>query len=81
MFLFPLINFTFLIILYKVHRKIFWITSFIEIVLYWTGIVWIYDNFDNKANQMLYVFTLTGVGFIFVFLAFFIAIFLNHRSR
>lgn len=34
MFAFPLINLIFLIILYNIHRKIFFLTGFIEIALY-----------------------------------------------
>jgi hypothetical protein len=77
MFLFPLINFTFLIILFKIHKKIFWITTFLEVILYLGGVFWIYDSFHLVMNQTLYMFTLTGIGFVIVFIAFFAAIFMN----
>ncbi|MBC7503733.1 hypothetical protein H7169_02080 [Candidatus Gracilibacteria bacterium] len=81
MFFFPLINFTFLIILYQIHKRIFWITFVLETFLYAGGLWWIYHNFDRADNQVLYMFTLTGAGFILVFIAFFIAIFANHTRE
>jgi len=45
MFFFPLINFIFLIILYVVHKKVFWITLVLEIGIYAGGIFYIYENF------------------------------------
>ena len=81
MFIFPLINFAFLIILYKVHKKIFWITTIIEILLYIGGITWIYTTFSLAQNHVLYLFALTGIGFIAVFIAFFVAIFINHSQE
>ena len=81
MFIFPLINFTFLIILYKIHRRIFWSMVIVESLLYCGGIVWIYDTFGSIYNQSLYMLALTGVGFILVFIAFFIAIFANHHRQ
>ena len=81
MFIFPLINFTFLIILYKIHRRIFWIMVLIESLLYVGGIVWIYATFGSIYNQSLYMLALTGVGFILAFIAFFVAIFANHHRQ
>ncbi len=81
MFLFPLFNFVFLIILYKIHSRIFYITSIIELALYVGGILWIYQTFGSIYNQTLYMLALTGAGFIIVFVAFFVAIFANHHQR
>lgn len=81
MFFFPLINFTFLIILYKIHKKIFWITTGGEVLLYIGGLFWIYSTYDLVINQTLYIFTLTGIGFIIVLIAFFAAIFANQHSE
>ena len=61
MFVFPLINFTFLIILYHIHKRVFWSTLILEVLLYIGGISWIYGNFSRVDNQVLYMFTLTGV--------------------
>ncbi len=81
MFLFPLINFTFLIILYKIHKKIFWITTLGETLLYLGGLYWIYNTYNLVMNQTLYIFTLTGIGFVIVLIAFFTAIFANQYSE
>jgi len=81
MFAFPLINFTFLIILYRIHRRIFWITTLIESVLYIGGTYWIYTTFESGYNHSLYLLALTGIGFIIVFIAFFVAIFANHHNQ
>lgn len=81
MFFFPLINFIFLIILYVVHKKVFWITLVLEIGIYAGGIFYIYENFWLITNQMLYMFTLTGVWFIVVLIAFFVAIFINQHKE
>ena len=81
MFFFPLINFAFLIILYKIHRRIFWIMALVEAFLYVGGIGWIYGTFGSMYNQTLYMLALTGVGFILVFIAFFVAIFANHHRQ
>jgi hypothetical protein len=81
MFFFPLINFAFLIILYKIHRRIFWIMALLESILYIGGIAWIYGNFATVTNQTLYMLALTGIGFILVFIAFFVAIFANHHAQ
>jgi hypothetical protein len=79
MFAFPLINFAFLVILYHIHRRIFWVTAFVESILYTGGIFWIYNTFGSIYNQSLYMLALTGAGFILVFIAFFVAIFANHH--
>ena len=81
MFFFPLINFIFLIILYVVHKKVFWIALVLEIGIYAGGIFYIYENFWLITNQMLYMFTLTGVWFIVVLIAFFVAIFINQHKE
>ena len=81
MFFFPLINFAFLIILYKIHRRIFWIMALVETLLYVGGIGWIYGTFGSIYNHALYMLALTGVGFILVFIAFFVAIFANHNRQ
>lgn len=80
MFFFPLVNFLFLIILYRVHRQIFFVTTFIEIVLYMAGIYLIYDQFNTQQNQLLYTLFLTGVGFIVALIAFFVAILSNQHG-
>lgn len=46
-------------------------------MLYIGGVFWIYDSFHLVMNQTLYMFTLTGIGFVIVFIAFFAAIFMN----
>lgn len=79
MFFFPLINFLFLIILYFVHKGVFWIATIIEVLVYVVWVYAIYTEFENQANQMLYTFFLTGMGFIFALAAFFVAIFLNQK--
>lgn len=61
MFAFPLINFAFLVILYHIHQRVFWSTLTLEVLLYVGGISWIYSHFDRADNQILYMFTLTGV--------------------
>ncbi len=80
MFFFPLINFLFLIILYFIHKKIFFITAFIEVILYVAGMYFIYDQFAIQGNQFLYMLLLTGLGFIIALIAFFVAILSNQRG-
>lgn len=79
MFFFPLLNFLFLIILYRIHRGVFWVTTVIEVIVHIVGFWYIYSNYGRADNQLLYTFTLTGVGFIIVLLAFVIAIFHNYH--
>ncbi len=80
MFFFPLINFLFLIILYYIHKKIFFVTTLIEIVLYGVGIYFIYDTFSTQSNHFLYMLFLTGIGFVVVLVAFFVAILSNQST-
>ncbi len=77
---FPLINILFLVILFFVHKKIFYITTFIEIILYIGGTAYVYTEFSRADNQFLYMLSLTGAGFIIALVAFVIAISLNHRG-
>jgi hypothetical protein len=55
--------------------------TLVEALLYVGGIMWIYGNFATVTNQTLYMLALTGVGFILVFIAFFVAIFANHHRQ
>ncbi len=77
---FPVFNIIFLIILWNIHRKIFYITTFIEISLYIVWYVYIEANFSRLPNLFLYYLFLTGVGLIIGFTAFFVAISLNHKQ-
>lgn len=64
MFYFPLVNILFLILIYRVHRPIFWIIGIIEVALYMGGVLYIEDHYKLTSNQFLYYLTLTGVGLI-----------------
>jgi hypothetical protein len=77
---FPLINILFLVILYFVHRRIFYITTILEIVLYVGGSYAIYSEFSRAENQFLWMLALTGAGFIMALISFFVAISLNHKD-
>ncbi len=79
MFAFPLINLIFMVILYRIHKNIFYIATFIEIIVYICGVLYIEQSFSHAGNQFLYYLALTGAGLIIVIAAFFIAISLNHR--
>lgn len=79
MFVFPLLNFLFLIILYNIHKKVFYITTFIEIVVHMIWFWYIYGQFNRADNQFLYTLALTGVGFTVALFAFFVAAFLNQK--
>ncbi len=76
---FPLLNFIFLIILYRIHRQVFWVTTFVEIVIHMIGFWYIYGQFNRADNQLLYTLALTGIGFIVALFAFFVAAFLNQK--
>lgn len=76
---FPLINIFFLILIYRVHRQIFYIVGIIEIFLYMGGVAYIESTYSLASNQFLYYLTLTGIGLIIGVSAFFIAISLNHK--
>ncbi len=80
MFVFPLLNFLFLIILYHIHKKVFYVTTFIEIVIHMIGFWYIYGQFQRTDNQLLYTLALTAIGFIVALSAFFVATFLNHKK-
>ncbi len=80
MFFFPLCNFIALIVLYFVHKKAFIITTIIEVLLNGIGIYYIYTEFSTDYNRTLYLFALTGAGFIIAIFAFIIAISLNHKD-
>lgn len=75
----PLVNIFFLVLIYRVHRRIFWITTAIESILYIGGIWYIESTYQLITNKILYNLSLTGVGLIIGVAAFFIAISLNHR--
>lgn len=79
MFLFPIINAIFLIILYRIHTRIFYITLVLESMLYIGSWVYIDYSFNRADNQFLYWLTITGIGFILALMAFFTAISLNHK--
>ncbi len=79
MSIFPLFNVIFLIILYRIHRPIFYITTLLEVLLYVIGVWYVQDTFVRPGNQFLYYLTITGIGLIIGVAAFFIAITLNHR--
>lgn len=81
MFFFPLINIVFLVILYRIHRGVFWVTLIVDIIVCGGGMYWVYDTFERLDNHILYTFAITGAGFIIAFIAFFIAIFLNHHRQ
>lgn len=76
---FPVVNIVFLVILWKIHRNIFYITTFIEVFIYIVGVIYIEDNYSLLPNLFLYYLFLSGVGLIIGFAAFFIAITLNHK--
>ncbi len=59
MFAFPLVNLIFLVILYNIHRKIFYGTACIQIVLYTAGVTYVEQSFDRGDNQFLYYLSLT----------------------
>jgi len=80
MFLFPIINAVFLIILYRIHGRIFYITLVFEVLLYIGSWMYIDYSFTRADNQFLYWLTVTGIGFIFALTAFFTAISLNHKN-
>ncbi len=79
MFFFPLLNFIFLIILYRIHKQVFYITTGIEIAIHMIGFSYIYGQFSRADNQILYMLALTGAGFVIVLFAFFLAAFLNQK--
>ncbi len=80
MFLFPIINTIFLIILQRIHTRIFYITLGVEILLYIGSCIYIDYSFTRADNQFLYWLTVTGIGFIIALTAFFTAISLNHKN-
>ncbi len=80
MFFFPLCNLIFLILLYKVHKKVFVITTVLEVLLNGIGIYYIYTEFARADNRTLYLLALTWAGFIIAFIAFFIAIISNQKD-
>ena len=59
MFYFPLVNILFLILMYRVHRPIFWIVGGIEVALYIGGVVYIESIYQDASNQFLYYLALT----------------------
>ena len=75
----PLVNIFFLILIYRVHRPIFWITTVLESLLYIIGIWYIESTYQLITNKILYNLTLTGIGLVIGVAAFFIAISLNHK--
>lgn len=79
MFYFPLVNILFLILIYRVHRPIFWVIGFTEIALYIGGVYYIEDTYKLATNQFLYYLALAGFGLIIGVAGFFLAISINHR--
>jgi hypothetical protein len=79
MFYFPLVNLLFLILIYRVHKPIFWIIGIIEVAVYVGGILYIEEHYQRVTNQFLYYLALAGLGLIIGVAGFFIAISLNHR--
>ena len=77
---FPLINIFFLILIYRVHRRIFWVTTTLEVMLYLGGVWYIEMTYRLASNQVLYYLTLTGVGLVIGVAGFFLAISLNHKD-
>ncbi|GAB0174522.1 MAG: hypothetical protein HHAS10_04010 [Candidatus Altimarinota bacterium] len=75
----PLISLIFLILIYRVHRGVFWMVSIFEITLYTFGMIYIEDNLRIFGNQLLYSLALTGAGLVLGVAGFFIAISINHR--
>lgn len=61
MFYFPIVNIFVLILIYRVHRKIFWITTIIEMILFLAGSWYIETTYQTASNQFLYTLTLTGI--------------------
>ena len=59
MFAFPLVNLIFLVILYNIHRRIFYITACIEIAIYIAGVTYVEQSFNRGDNQFLYYLSLT----------------------
>lgn len=80
MFAFPLFNFVFLIILYHIHKRAFYVTTAIELIVHGIGFWIIYGQFHRADNQFLYTLALTAIGFIIALFAFFVAIFLNNKK-
>ncbi|MFZ2256479.1 MAG: hypothetical protein WAW59_06585 [Patescibacteria group bacterium] len=54
-------------------------TTIVEVVIHMVGFWYIYGQFSRADNQLLYTFALTGIGFIVVLFAFFVAAFLNQK--
>jgi hypothetical protein len=50
-----------LIIIFRIHRDIFWITTGIEMVLHVFGLAYVYTQFNRLDNQFLYIFAITGI--------------------
>ncbi len=76
---FPLLNFIFLIILYRIHRQVFWGTAIVEVIIHILGFWYIYGRFSRADNQFLYTLALTGIGLIVALFAFFVAAHLNQK--
>jgi hypothetical protein len=76
---FPLFNIIFLILIYRVHRPIFWIIGILEVVLYISWVLYIDANFKLQSNIFLYYLALTGAGLILGVAGFFIAISINQK--
>jgi hypothetical protein len=64
MFYFPLVNVLFLILIYRVHKPIFWVVGTIEMSIYLGGVFYIEQNLELATNQFLYYLALTGLGLI-----------------
>ncbi|MBP9811965.1 hypothetical protein KBC86_01175 [Candidatus Gracilibacteria bacterium] len=75
----PLFSLIFLMLIYRVHRLVFWIVGILEITLYTFGVIYIEETFTKAGNQFLYYLALTGAGLIIGVAGFFFAISINHR--
>lgn len=76
----PLVSLIFLILIYRVHRFVFWVVGILEITLYTFGVIYIEETFKSMENQFLYYLALTGAGLILGVAWFFFAISINHRK-
>lgn len=76
----PLISLIFLILIYRVHRVVFWIVGILEITLYTFWVIYIEETFKTMENQFLYYLAMTGVWLILWVAWFLVAISINHRA-
>jgi hypothetical protein len=79
MFWFPLINLVFLILIYRIHKEIFYGASLIVTILYVGWVFFIERYIAGDSYQFLYYLSLTGAGLIIGVAAFLLAISVNHK--